>query len=104
MIMMFKLINSKSIINNILDLAGYTYGPLLGLFSFGVFTKRKLPETWMITGISILSPVLCYIISKNAATWLGGYQIGIELLLVNGAITFWGLWMISKKEQSTLQV
>ena len=104
MIMMFKLINSKSIINNILDLAGYTYGPLLGLFSFGVFTKRKLPETWMITGISILSPVLCYIISKNAATWFGGYQIGIELLLVNGAITFWGLWMISKKEQSTLQV
>jgi Na+/proline symporter len=97
-IMMFKFINSKSIINNILDLAGYTYGPLLGLFAFGVFTKRKLPDTWMITMISLIAPVICYILSKNSAAWFGGYQIGIELLLINGALTFLGLWAISKKE------
>ncbi len=98
LILMFKFINGKSIINNILDLAGYTYGPLLGLFAFGVFTKRKLPETWIITAISLIAPVLCYVLSKNSASWFGGYQIGIELLLVNGALTFLGLWMISKKE------
>ena len=99
LIMMFKYINSKSIINNILDLAGYTYGPLLGLFSFGVFTKRKLPETWLITVICLASPVLCYFLSQHAASWFGGYQIGIELLLINGILTFLGLWAISKKSE-----
>ena len=96
-ILMFKKINSKSIINNILDLAGYTYGPLLGLFAFGIFSKRKLPETWMITAICLIAPVICYVLSKNSASWFGGYQIGIELLLINGAFTFFGLRMISKK-------
>lgn len=97
LILMFKFINSKSIINNLLDLAGYTYGPLLGLFAFGVFTKRKLPETWIITAISLVAPVICYVLSKNAASWFNGYQIGIELLVINGALTFLGLWLISKK-------
>ncbi|HLK30552.1 MAG TPA: sodium:solute symporter [Puia sp.] len=98
LILMFKIINSKSIINNILDLAGYTYGPLLGLFAFGVFSKRKLPETWMITAISLIAPVICYILSKYSASWFGGYQIGIELLLINGTLTYLGLWIISKRE------
>jgi Na+/proline symporter len=96
-IIIFKTINSKSIINNILDLAGYTYGPLLGLFAFGVFSKRRLPETWLITMISLIAPAICYVLSKNSASWFDGYQIGIELLLVNGALTYFGLWMISKK-------
>lgn len=99
-IILFKAINSKSIINNILDLAGYTYGPLLGLFAFGVFCKRRLPETWMITAISLAAPVICYVVSKNSASWFGGYQIGIELLLINGGLTFLGLLMISKKKYS----
>ncbi|HVM87097.1 MAG TPA: sodium:solute symporter [Puia sp.] len=98
LILMFKAINSKSIINNILDLAGYTYGPLLGLFAFGVFTKRKLPETWMITVISLIAPVICYVLSKYSSALFGGYQIGIELLLINGILTFTGLWAISKNE------
>ncbi|MBS1974262.1 MAG: sodium:solute symporter, partial [Bacteroidetes bacterium] len=84
LILMFKIINSKSIINYILELAGYTYGPLLGLFAFGIFTKRKLPETWAITAICLVAPVACYLLSKYSATWFGGYQIGIELLLING--------------------
>ncbi|HXB45707.1 MAG TPA: sodium:solute symporter [Puia sp.] len=99
-IVLFKAINSKSIINNILDLAGYTYGPLLGLFAFGVFTKRTLPETWMITGISLIAPVICYVLSKYSTFWFGGYQIGIELLLINGVLTFLGLLLISKKSQA----
>jgi Na+/proline symporter len=98
-IMIFKWINNKSIINIILDFAGYTYGPLLGLFAFGIFTRRRLPQTWLITAICLVAPILCYIISKNAAQWFGGFQIGIELLLLNGILTFVGLLIVSKKQQ-----
>ncbi|MDR3714956.1 MAG: sodium:solute symporter [Puia sp.] len=95
-ILLFKWINNKSIIGVILDLAGYTYGPLLGLFAFGIFTKRDLPDTWRITAICLLAPTVCYFVSQRAAHWLGGFQIGIELLLLNGILTFVGLLLISK--------
>jgi Na+/proline symporter len=97
LILFFKDLNSKSIINNILDLAGYTYGPLLGLFSFGVFTRRKLPDNWSITAICLFTPALCYVLSHQSSEWFGGYQIGYELLLINGVLTFSGLWAISDK-------
>jgi SSS family transporter len=96
-IMVFKWIDNKSIIGVILDLAGYTYGPLLGLFAFGIFTKRLLPERWTVTAICLLAPAICYFISRNAAAWFGGFQIGIELLLINGILTFLGLWAISER-------
>ncbi len=96
-ILIFKWINNKSIINVILDLAGYTYGPLLGLFAFGILTKRKLNDSLLVTVICLAAPVLCYIVSRNAADWFGGYKIGIELLLINGLLTFGGLWLISHK-------
>lgn len=99
-ILVFYIINNNSIIDVILDLAGYTYGPLLGLFAFGIFTKRSLPNSPMITVICLVAPTLCYIISRNAAHWFGGFQIGIELLLLNGIITFLGLLMISKRSSS----
>jgi Na+/proline symporter len=100
-ILIFKWIDNKSIIGVILDLATYTYGPLLGLFAFGIFTKRALPDRWTITAICLLAPTACYVISRNAGSWFGGFQIGIELLLVNGILTFLGLWAISKKRLST---
>lgn len=96
-ILIFKWIDNKSIINIILDLAGYTYGPLLGLFSFGILTKRVLGKGYIVTVICLLAPAICYVISKNVSSWLNGYQIGFELLLINGLLTFIGLWMISKK-------
>lgn len=96
-IFIFKWIDNKSIIGIILDLAGYTYGPLLGLFAFGLLTKRTFPDNFVVTVICLLSPFISYLISKFAADYLGGYQIGIELLLINGLITFLGLLMISKK-------
>jgi SSS family transporter len=99
-IMIFKWINNKSIINIILDVAGYTYGPLLGLFSFGIFTKRTLPESWKVTFICLLAPALSYLISKYSSSFLGGFQIGIELLLINGILTFLGLWAISERKGS----
>lgn len=103
-ILIFKGIGDRSIIDRILDLAGYTYGPLLGLFSFGIFTKRRLPDTYVVTGICLAAPLLCILISQNAAKWFGGYQIGIELLLINGIITFLGLLLISKKPETDREV
>lgn len=95
-IMVFKWIDNKSIINVILELAGYTYGPLLGLFFFGILTRRTLNDNISIPLVSLASPALCFILSRNAPVWLGGYQIGLELLLINGLITFSGLWLLSK--------
>lgn len=93
----FKVVNDKSIITKILDLAGYTYGPLLGLFAFGILTKRTFPDTYIVTIICLISPIICYFLSLHAKDWFGGFQIGIELLVINGLITFLGLLMISKK-------
>lgn len=94
----FQILNDNSIIDKILDLAGYTYGPLLGLFAFGIFTNRLLPNTYFITVICLVTPVLSYLISSNAINWFNGYQIGIELLLINGLLTFAGLFAISKTD------
>jgi Na+/proline symporter len=96
-IMVFHQLNDNSIIDIILDLAGYTYGPLLGLFAFGIFSKKQLPDNWGITAVCLLSPTLSYIISTNAKHWFNNYQIGIELLIINGLITFIGLLLISKR-------
>ena len=95
-ILVFKWIDNKSIINVILELAGYTYGPLLGLFFFGILTRRTLRDDLMVPLVSLASPVLCYFLSRSAPALFGGYQIGLELLLINGLITFSGLWMLSK--------
>ena len=99
-ILVFKQINNKSIINIILDLAGYTYGPLLGLFSFGILTRRVLRDGPLVTVICLAAPVVCWFLSRHSATWFGGYQIGIELLLINGLLTFLGLLIISQKNET----
>jgi Na+/proline symporter len=96
-ILIFREINSRSIIDKILDLAGYTYGPLLGLFSFGILTKRSLPDKYIIALIALMSPVICYLLQINAPQLLNGYVIGIEILVINGLLTFTGLLIISKK-------
>jgi len=96
-IIVFKEVNEKTVIDSVLNVAGYTYGPLLGLFSFGIFTSRKLKGKF-IPLICIFSPAISYLLSKNSAAWFAGYQIGIEILIINGAITFAGLWMISHKK------
>ena len=83
-----------------LNVAGYTYGPLLGLFSFGVLTTRQVKDK-LVPFVCVISPVLSYILSLNSKVWLGGYVFGIEILIVNGIITFGGLWLVSRK--STVQ-
>lgn len=95
-ILVFREINQKSVIDAVLKAAGYTYGPLLGLFCFGLLTTRKILG-WPVLLVCILSPCLSYLLSANAAQWFDGYQIDIEILIINGLITMGGLWMISKK-------
>jgi len=96
-ILLFKWIDNKSIIGVILDLAGYTYGPLLGLFAFGILTKRVINKGYGVTIICLAAPACSYLLGKNAASIFNGYQIGFEMLLINGIMTFIGLWIYSKK-------
>jgi Na+/proline symporter len=96
-IMIFYQIGSRSIIDKILDLAGYTYGPLLGLFAFGILSKRSLPQSIAITFICLASPVVCYLIKQYSVQLFFGYQVGIELLIINGLLTYLGLLSISVK-------
>lgn len=86
----------SDIIGTILTIAGYTYGPLLGLFSFGIFTKRKLKEI-LVPFVCVLSPLICFLIAKNSVTIFNGYVFGHELLILNGIFTFIGLYLISNR-------
>jgi len=94
-IVVFRLINNQSVIKSIYTVAGYTYGPLLGLFAFGIFTKRNIRDRFA-PFVAVLSPILCYIISSNSEKWLWGYKFGFEILILNGLITFLGLLLIVK--------
>ncbi len=120
-VMAFKWINDKSIIDVILKVAGYTYGPLLGLFSFGILTKRKVQDNkvlivclispvlilgldfinnaeWFINKLGIQDPLATSI--KNLSGLLfNGFKMGIEILIINGFLTFIGLWLISSKNK-----
>lgn len=91
----FQAIGDESVINMIYKLVGYTYGPLLGLFFFGIFTRRRVRDGW-VPPICIASPILCYILSANSEAWLGGYRIGFELLLINAGLTALGLLLSSR--------
>ncbi len=98
-ILIFKEVNERSLIDAVLMIAGYTYGPLLGLFAFGVFTKRVVKGK-LVPIVCLLSPLICYFLVRNAPLLFNGYQIGIENLIINGLITYTGLYLISKKEKA----
>ena len=95
-ILVFKEINNRSVIDAVLGVAGYTYGPLLGLFAFGLFTKLRVRDK-LVPLICLISPALSYLLSLNSKEWFGGYIFSFEILIVNGLITFLGLWLISWK-------
>ena len=94
-ILVFRQVNSKEVITAVFDIAGYTYGPLLGLYAFGMFNKRPVIDR-AVPFICLASPVLTYIVNENSAAWFGGYQFGFERLLLNGLFTYAGLWAVSK--------
>jgi len=95
-VMVFYQVNNPSMIGLILKVAGYTYGPLLGLFSFGILTRRQVTDKW-VPLIAIISPVICFFIDKYQKSLFGGFEIGLELLILNGLLTFLGLMMVSRK-------
>lgn len=95
-IVIFKLVNNDAVINNLFTWAGYTYGPLLGLYSFGLFTNMQVKDKW-VPWVCLLSPVLCIVLNANSTTLLGGYLFGFEMLIVNGLFTFIGLFLIARK-------
>lgn len=96
-VLIFYKVNDPSMINVILKVAAYTYGPLLGLFTFGIITKQQVHDK-LVPVVCIAAPLICFILDKFQKELLGGFQIGSELLIVNGLLTFIGLWLVSKKK------
>ena len=94
-ILIFNEINDESVINSIFKAAGYTYGPLLGLFSFGIFTKYKIKDK-LVFLVCLISPLISYLVNIFSEDILFGYKFGFEILLLNGLLTFVGLFLIKK--------
>ena len=94
-ILIFNEINDESVINSIFKAAGYTYGPLLGLFSFGIFTKYKIKDKFVFF-VCLISPLISYLVNIYSEELLFGYRFGFEILLLNGLLTFVGLFLIKK--------
>jgi Na+/proline symporter len=101
-IMIFNSLNDESVVNSVFRVAGYTYGPLLGLFAFGIFTKLKVKDR-VIPFIAVLSPVLTYLLNMHSEALFWGYKFGFELLILNGAITFIGLLLFSSGREKLLK-
>lgn len=95
-IVIFNSVNDASVVKMIFKIASYTYGPLLGLYAFGLFVKSKTVNDKLVPIICILSPAICFFISANSAYLFGNYIIDNELILLNGLITLLGLFIISK--------
>lgn len=97
-IIMFRPFHNESLIDKIFEIAGYTYGPLLGLYTFGLFVKNRKPNDKYVPIIAISSPIISYVLNLYSKDIFFGYQFGFEILIVNGLLTFMALMIISKKE------
>jgi Na+/proline symporter len=95
-IIVFNSLNDKSVVTMVFKVASYTYGPLLGLYAFGLFMKTKTVHDKFVPIICVIAPAICFLIAKYSETLLGKYAIDNELIIVNGLITFIGLLLISK--------
>jgi Na+/proline symporter len=95
-ILMFKTVNSTSLIDAVYIIASYTYGPLLGLFAFGLLTKYVVND-YYVPYIAVASPLLCYLLDYGVGQWTG-YRFGYELLMLNALFTFTGLWLTRRND------
>ncbi|NJM55206.1 MAG: sodium:solute symporter [Verrucomicrobiae bacterium] len=95
-ILTFRVLNKDAVIDLVLKMAGYTYGPLLGLFTFGLFTRWTVRER-LAPVVCVVAPILCWLLDVNSKVWLNGYTFGFELLILNGAVTFAGLCALKVK-------
>lgn len=96
-IVVFYELNDDSAINAVYNLAAYTYGPILGMFVFGLATKKAVNDRW-VPVVCVLSPVICYILQSNSEAWFNGYQISFELLIINALVTVLGLCLLIKRK------
>jgi SSS family transporter len=99
-ILIFNVINDDSVVSSLFKAAGYTYGPLLGLYFFGLYTKKRVVDKF-VPIVCLLSPVLTYVVNMYSEELMWGYKFGFELLLLNGVITFIGLQLISSRLLTT---
>jgi len=99
-IISYQYFIKDNIINSLLLVSSYTYGPLLGIFSFGIFTKYQIEDSWVWL-IAVLSVIFTYILNQNASNWFNGFHFGYEILLINGLFTFMGLYFIRIKTAKT---
>ena len=98
-IILFRELNDDSVINTLFTAVGYTYGPILALFVFGLATRRQVRQRW-VPWVCLISPLLSYLIQSHSEEWFGGYRFGFEILLLNALLCFIGLWLIHPKRQS----
>ncbi|MDI9551106.1 MAG: sodium:solute symporter [Bacteroidales bacterium] len=96
-IFIFHLLNTQSSIDAVYKLASYTYGPILGMFAFGLLTRRKVRDKW-VPVVAVIAPILCFILQTNSVRWFGGYQFSYELLLFNALFTFLGLCLLIRRK------
>jgi Na+/proline symporter len=97
-VLIFSKLSDRAVIDKLFTIAGYTYGPLLGLYSFGLFTKRKVKDK-LTPAIAVISPLICFFLSRYSQVLLNGYKFGFELLLLNGLLTYAGLLIFSSKDE-----
>jgi Na+/proline symporter len=100
LVLMFKWIDNASMVGLVLKLTGYTYGPLLGLFAFGILTRRAVRDRW-VPLVALAGPAICYAIDVNQKLLFGNYRLGLELLIMNGLLVFAGLLLISVPARGT---
>lgn len=101
-IILFRPFHNDSLIDILFDIAGFTYGPLLGMYAFGLFTRWQVRDR-LVPIVAIVSPVVCYLLKLYSAQWFGGYQLGFELLPLNGVLTFVGMVLIRRPIDSLPQ-
>jgi len=95
-ILFYSVVNNQSVINSLFTIAGYTYGPLLGLFSFGIFTRHRTNEKW-VPIITILAIGFSYLTSLYSGELFNGYKVGFEIVVLNGLLVFGGLYLTRRK-------
>jgi Na+/proline symporter len=97
LVLLFEALGNPSMITVLLAIAAYSYGPLLGLFAFAIFTRRHPADRW-VPIVAIAAPLVCYAIDRSQAALFGEYRIGLEILALNGLLTFVGLWLIAPRK------
>jgi hypothetical protein len=102
-IIAFRPFHNESLIDKVFDIAGYTYGPLLGLYTFGLFVKNRRVVDKAVPFIAIASPIISYFLKMYSPQLFGGYKIGFEILIINGLLTFLALMLFSRKEKAAIK-